>query len=134
MVVDHAPLLGHEEALQAVRRMRLQQCLPHALLLTGPDGVGKTTFALTVAADLACDDLQSDGGHCGVCRGCTLALAGSHPDILRIAPPKEETTIGQMRELRYVANLAPNLSSRRVIVIEKAETLNDQAANAILKV
>ncbi|MCC6485630.1 MAG: hypothetical protein IT209_12355 [Armatimonadetes bacterium] len=130
-VVDSLP--GHAGPLQAVRRMALENRLPHSLLVTGPDGAGNTAFALKLAAELTCLDLNEQGA-CGVCRSCVLARAGTHSDILRIAPPKEETTIGQIRELRYVATLAPNISPRRVIIIERGETLNDQAANAILKV
>ncbi len=113
--------------------MAREDHLPHALLVTGPDGVGKTSFALRIALDLSCLNPGEEGA-CGVCRSCVLAEAGTHPDILRIAPAKEETTIGQIRELRYTATLAPALSPRRIIIAERAETLNDHAANAILKV
>lgn len=127
-------LLGHDQALQAVRHLASAGRLAHAFLVTGPDGVGKTSFALAVAADVVCLSPAKDGQRCRQCRSCELSDSGTHPDILRVAPPKEETTIGQMRELRYLANLAPNLGPRRVVIVERAETLNEQAANAILKV
>ncbi len=126
-------ILGYQDQLQAIRRLSSEGTLAHALLVTGPDGVGKTTFALAVAADLTCL-APEDGMACNECRSCELAQVGSHPDILCVSPLKEETTIGQMRELRYAASLVPSLSPRRVVIIERSETLNDQAANAILKV
>ena len=127
-------LLGHDAALAAVRRLAHEGALAHALLIAGPDGVGKTTFAHQMAMDLTCLSPDQNGMHCGVCRSCVLAEAGSHPDILRVVPAKEETTIGQMRDMRYAANLVPSFSPRRVVIIERGETLNEQAANAILKV
>lgn len=131
---DSSGLLGHEQALATVRGMAADGRLAHALLVTGQDGVGKTTFALALAADLVCLTPLEDGRACGECRSCELSRAGTHPDVLRVAPPKEETTIGQMRELRYIASLAPNIGPRRVFIVERAETLNEQAANATLKV
>lgn len=128
-----ARLLGHESALDGLRRLAAEDALAASLLITGPDGVGKTTFAQLLARDLTCLE-PSGGSACGECRSCVLAAAGSHPDIHRITPPKEETTIGQVRELRYTAGLVPSLSPRRVIILERAETLNEQAANAILKI
>ncbi len=127
-------LIGHGEQLAALRRLSASGTLPHALLVTGPDGVGKTAFASIAAADLTCLAPEAGGAACGECRSCHLASVGTHPDILRVTPPREETTIGQMREVRAAASLVPALSPRRVVVIERAETLNDQAANAILKV
>ncbi|MGQ9808517.1 MAG: DNA polymerase III subunit [Armatimonadota bacterium] len=128
------PLIGHGEQLGVLRRLAAGGTLPHAFLITGPDGVGKTTFALLAAADLSCLEPGPEGAACGLCRSCQLSRAGTHPDIMRITPPREETTIGQMREMRATAGLVPVLSPRRVIIIERAETLNDQAGNAILKV
>ena len=126
-------LIGHGEQLGVLRRLAVRGTLPHAFLITGPDGVGKSTFATLGAADLTCLEPGADGAACGLCRSCQLARAGTHPDIMRIIPPKEETTIGQMRDVRAAAGLVAVLSPRRVIVIERAGTLNDQAANAILK-
>lgn len=128
------PLLGHENTLASLRAAAQAQALAHSLLVTGPDGVGKTTLALILARDLTCMEPRPDGAACLSCRSCVLADAGTHPDILRITPPKEETTIAQAREIRQVAGMVPALSERRVIIIERAETLNEQAANAILKV
>lgn len=127
-------LLGHENTLASLRAAIAGQALAHSLLVTGPDGVGKTTLALILARDLTCLEPRNEGSACQSCRSCVLADAGTHPDILRITPPKEETTIAQAREIRQVAGMVPALSERRVIIIERAETLNEQAANAILKV
>lgn len=133
-MLERRELAGHDRPLATVRAMARDNRLPHALLITGRDGIGKTSVALALAADLTCPSPDADGRSCGECRSCELARAGTHPDILRVAPPKEETTIGQMRDLKYTASLSPALSSRRLIIVERAETLNDQAANAILKV
>ena len=59
---------------------------PHALLIGGPGGIGKTTLALDLAAGLLCDDPDPAARPCRACRGCRLVDRGNHPDVQRLAP------------------------------------------------
>src|SRR5438046_3074335 len=58
--------------------------VPHALLLCGPEGLGKRAFASAFAAALLCQNVRADAMACGACRACRLVQAGSHPDLVRI--------------------------------------------------
>ncbi|HVV68363.1 MAG TPA: DNA polymerase III subunit delta' [Gammaproteobacteria bacterium] len=107
--------------------------LPHALLLAGPEGLGKRAFAEAFAAYLLCDNRQETA--CGVCRHCQLFNAHTHPDWLELSPAAEGKIIKveQIREL--VAELAQTAqqASYQVIMINPAEAMNSAAANALLK-
>lgn len=132
------------EALLA-RRDRL----PHAMLIRGPEGTGKLAFATALAQGLLCERPGASGEGCGACPGCTWVNQGSHPDLRLLEPeePEEAGEAGEGREkkarlqiaVEQVRELAPflHLSSHRgkarVVVIHPAESLNVNAANALLK-
>ena len=63
--------------------------LPHALLCSGPAGLGKRQFAEYFAQSLFCKAPTPEGSPCGICRDCRLFLAGNHPNYLRVEPTEE---------------------------------------------
>lgn len=77
----YADIIGQEDALRAVRQMVSDRRIPHALLLTGPEGCGKLPLALALAETLLCQELEADGEPCGHCRNCRMAAALAHPDL-----------------------------------------------------
>lgn len=117
--------------------------LSHALLVAGERGVGKSAFAAGVAALLVCDrPVPSPAGEggldrlipCGQCKQCELVNAQSHPDIRRFAPEKSKMIrVDQIRALSAFAMASPQVSQRKVILVERADQLNINAANALLK-
>ena len=109
--------------------------LPHALLLTGPAGLGKRHFADCFAHAILCESQLDDGTACGSCRGCLLMEAGSHPDYLRVEPEEEGKGIGidKIRELASFQALKSQYGRQRVIQLQPADRLNINAANALLK-
>lgn len=125
-------VIGHERAVRALQRALDGNRLPHALLITGPDGVGKKHLALELAKALNC---VGEHPPCGTCIHCHQIEIGSHPDISVVERPdgKENILIGQVRELRDVASLRPFQGRRKVYIVAGAESLTDQAADALLK-
>ena len=113
------------------RRLPHNRALAHALLISGPRGIGKTVFAHRLGTRLVCGQDQA----CGICRSCVFANKGDHPDILVIKAEegKAEITVDHVRELNAFFALTPHLATRRVSVIEAADQLNRSAANALLK-
>jgi len=104
-------------------------------LFSGPEGVGKTTVALAFAAALNCNgENRQDLEPCGECLSCLLMAAGTHPDVSVITPQGAQTKIDQMREMRRQAQFPPIRGLWKVNIIERAETLNEDSASAILKV
>lgn len=108
--------------------------VPQAILLQGPSGLGKSDFAKSLASFLLCDQPQQFA--CGACRSCELVGAGSHPDLLTIAPLEKSKAIrvDQIRQLTDKLNTtAHRAHDLQVAVISPAELMNRSAANALLK-
>lgn len=108
--------------------------LPHALLLHGPRGLGKRAFASRLAQVALCSARASEQA-CGACSNCRRFEAGTHPDLLQISPVEDSTTINidQVRALRDFVGLTPHTAARKVVILEPADAMNLNAANALLK-
>jgi DNA polymerase-3 subunit delta' len=116
------------------RRMRDGR-VPHALLAAGPAGLGKRRLVDAIVASLLCIDRREDAHACGQCRGCAWRSAGTHPDLVRVAIAEDATqiTVGQIRALGERLTLAPQPGGRQVAVVDPADEMNPNAANALLK-
>jgi DNA polymerase-3 subunit delta' len=125
-------------------QQREQNRLPHALLLFGDAGIGKAQFARDMAASLLCQSPNDTGMACGHCSACKLLVAQTHPDlrILRPEPPKDSTSkkplllirIKAIRELcTRMAMTSQFEQGYRIAILENADGMNIEAANALLK-
>lgn len=129
--------------------------LPHALLIHGPQGVGKLELAERAAQLLLCEAADPARKPCGACDGCRWYLGGNHPDFRRVEPealapqvetegeeaaaparkgkPSQEIKIDQVRELAGFLNIGSHRGRRRVALVHPAEEMNSNSANALLK-
>lgn len=111
-----------------------QSKLPHAILLSGHTGIGKSEFAHAFAHLLLC---QTPVNHqpCGQCKSCDLVRSGTHPDQVYLHPLEQGKAIkvDQVRELMSFLHSTAQQGGYRVVVMEPAESMNISAANALLK-
>ncbi len=112
-----------------------QQRLPHALLITGPAGVGKRDFSTNFARSLLCKRPAADGSDCGNCEACQLLRAGSHPDYLIITFLEDKTQIGidQIRALSRALGMKSHAGGYKIAMLMPAERMTAEAANSLLK-
>ena len=125
----------HQQQWQLLQASREQDRLPHAILLTGPQGLGKQKFALLLAQSLLCQSPVENGTPCDQCRFCQLFLAGTHPDFNLIAPleGKKAIAVDQIREIGQFMALKSQYAGHKVVVITPAESMNINASNSLLK-
>jgi DNA polymerase-3 subunit delta' len=119
---------GHDHQKHVLSSLVEKGKLPHALLFAGPRGVGKRTIAVELAKNLFCDE----GRACGMCRGCRNIDSGLHPDFTLVSG---ETSI-KIDELRLIMKEvyeSPFEAPVRVVLIDNAELMTHEAANALLK-
>ncbi|HEY7599615.1 MAG TPA: DNA polymerase III subunit delta' [Candidatus Limnocylindrales bacterium] len=126
---------GHAAAQSVVERAVAGQRPPHALLLSGPERVGKTTLALDLAAGLLCQATDPAARPCRECSACRRVASGNHPDLHRLAPEGAggQIRLGQVQALAAELALLPLEGSFRVAVVEQAQRLNLDAQHALLK-
>ncbi len=109
--------------------------LPHALLCSGPAGLGKRRFTERLAQALLCEAPLPDGSPCEACRACRLFAAGSHPDYVRVEPTEEGKSIkiDQIREVVTFLGYTSQLRGYKIALLAPAERMNSNAANSLLK-
>lgn len=154
--VSNPELHGHKDAEAQLFRLIKQQKLPHAIMLAGPQGIGKATLAYRLAKYLLSgqqpaeatmglfgeepveESLKTEADHPAIQR----MIAGTHGDLLVIQPQfdeKKKTSadtifIEQVRKVVDFMHHTPSESSWRVVIVDPAEAMNTNAANALLKV
>lgn len=105
--------------------------MTHAWLFTGPPGSGRSIAALSLAAALECTNSEHPG--CGKCDACRAVFNDSHTDVIHIVPEELIISVGQVRDIVDTAATMPTVGRWRVIIVEDADRLNEQASNALLK-
>ena len=124
--MSFARILGHDRPLRLIRRALETGRLPHALLFSGPDGVGKLTVARELGKALNCA-VEAGRDACDACPSCRLAdrgERGEHPDILIVGPAGRSLKIDQIREVERHAALSPYAGRRRVAIVDAAGATN----------
>ena len=148
-------IIDQDRPLRILTAFLQKGTIPHALLFTGIDGVGKERAA--VAFSMACNCAGkpaisgTEGAHrrsskdpgtsrhfsvnpCGRCRSCRRIESNNHPDIIRLKPSGPFIKIDQIRSLCQTLALKPYEAASRVVIISDAQAMNPAAGNALLKV
>lgn len=153
---------GNRPVLEALRGMLARDRLPHALLFSGPAGIGKYTAAQMLAKAIHCSQWQND--FCGECSNCrNIAQADDrwvaveqaeadrekvtkrpremplviqhHPDVVLLAPngPLRLFQIEQARYLKQTLDFVPTGNRKKIFILPDAERMDAAAANSLLK-
>lgn len=127
-------IVGHEWAVRQLQTAIARDEVPHALLISGPDNVGKMTLARLVTGALLCKG-QVDERPCGVCLACRKLTSGNHPDFMLVEPEESggALKIEQIRAVERFLALTPNESQCKITLIGAFERATIGAANALLK-
>jgi DNA polymerase-3 subunit delta' len=126
--------VGNRKTVERLRGKLREDRFPHALIFSGPEGVGKHTCALMIAKALNCPN-KTNGDFCAECSSCRKIQSGTHPDVMTISVEDEATQIkiAQVRQTLGMLALQPLEGRNKVFIIDPADALNAEAANALLK-
>lgn len=127
LLPDHEPLWTRITSIIDSGR------IAHAFLMIGPRHASVIKFVNRFVARLLC--LQPNSP-CGQCQACRMLIEGFHPDVMYVSPEasKGSIKIEQIRTIQLDVYQTPQLASRRFIIIDPADKLNRQSANALLKI
>lgn len=149
-------IIDQERPIRILTALLRHGALPHALLFTGIQGVGKKAAAIELARACNCLERNSGGnpklkksretsdiqqidpnlsiGPCGNCKSCRKIKLGNHPDIIQVKPKGPIIKIAQVRALCDTLAMKPYEAHMRVVIIYDAQTMNPAAGNALLKI
>lgn len=122
-------ILGQDRAVRMLKRSAERPA--HAYLFHGPEGVGKRLAAFSFIKTLFC--LEKGEDCCGQCLPCQKVDRGTHPDVFLLEPDGDRIKIEKIREIILESGKKPFEESRKAFVIERAESMTEAAANALLK-
>jgi len=126
--------IGNAKVVERLRTKLRESRFPHALIFSGPDGVGKRTCALMIAKALNCPESGPDD-FCDRCNQCRKIDSAVHPDVLMIGLDEDaaEIKIAQVRDLLGTLGLRPLEGTHKIFIIDPADAMNPASANALLK-
>ena len=136
-------IIGHERQIKYLDRILARGCLAHAYLFYGPEQVGKETVAKTLVKAIFCAHAKKSLERvCDSCEQCNLVEKETHPNVTNISraatltSKKEKRSnipIGDIRELKRIFSLKGAETQMRVVLMNEADQMSDEAANAFLK-
>ncbi len=127
-------IIGHQKQRLFLRNSIKMNQIAHAYLFEGEESLGKKKVALEFAKIINCKLSDINQRPCENCLFCQQFNKICNPDVFSIKPDKQEIKIGQIRDLIKKINLKSYILKYKIVIIDQAERLNQEAANALLKI
>lgn len=129
--------LDHTDAKRKIARTLASRDIPHAILLVGPKGTGKTSTARIIAKSINClqrkpDDEGTIVEPCNACSSCRSIDGGNAPDVVEMDAASNRG-IEEVKQLIRESAFAPMNSAFRVYIIDEAHMITTEGFNALLK-
>lgn len=131
--MDFGSFLGNDALKQRLSTAVSAGKMSHSYIISGPEGAGKNTLALLLAAAMEC---TSQGEKpCRSCPQCRKVFSHSHPDVI-IVDDEDKKTVGVAlsRWAKSDLYIRPNEGHKKIYIFPRAQDMNDSAQNALLKV
>lgn len=124
---------GHSRQIAMLQKTIAGGRVAHAYLFSGLSGIGKKAVALAFAQTINCEAVPEPADACGHCPACRKIAAQNHPDLHVLSTERQFLRIDAVRDIHKQMTFKPLEASRRVVIIDDADKMNEQAANALLK-
>jgi DNA polymerase-3 subunit delta' len=126
-------IFGHEKQVKVLQKTLSQKRIGHAYLFSGIPSIGKKALAVEFARAYNCEKADSVQGSCGTCLSCRKIQQNKHPDYFFVKPEGQFIRINAIREIQNQMTFKPLEARCRVFIIDDADKMNEEAANALLK-
>jgi len=131
--MSFANIYGHTKQIGLLKKAMAQQRVGHSYIFSGLNAVGKKTLALAFTQALNCENAAVQNDSCGECSSCRKMIHGNHPDIHILETQAQFIRIDAIRNIQEQMTFKPLEGRKRVFIIDDADKMNEQSANALLK-
>src|SRR3989441_1330372 len=127
-------IIGHERPKRFLQAALRSQRLAHALLFHGEEQIGKLLTARVLAQAVNCEAIPTPDppDACGMCRSCHQIETGAHPDVTMLTATSGKCETDQTREIESRFIYRPLIGQRKIVILDNADLLRREAANALL--
>lgn len=127
-------IYGHQKQIEILRKTLAQKRTAHAYLFSGIEAIGKRSLAVEFVKTLNCEKSNLLQDSCGECPSCRKIRHESHPDIFFVEADGQYIRIAAVRQIQERTKCRPLEARRRAFIIDEADKMNEEAANALLKI
>ena len=131
--MSFANIYGHSKQIDMLKKALASERVGHSYIFSGLDAIGKKTLAMAFAQALNCENAALQNDACGACSSCRKMIHGNHPDIHLVATEGQFIRIEAIRNIQEQMTFKPLEGRKRIFIIDGADKMNEQAANALLK-
>lgn len=128
--MKYTDILGNEKVKDILKKAVQHNTVLHSYLFVGEEGIGKSLFAKEFAKSILCLGKEKP---CEACKSCIEIEENNQPDYIEIVPDGNSIKIEQIRNMQLKVAEKPIVSTKKVYVIQEADTMTQEAQNALLK-